>query len=323
MTGTAPIMRIHHHLLLRTIAGFMLTMATFGAIAANTIAPKGYQGFEGKIHSTAAQACAEFDKAGHYTAAGGPAWDDFFKEVRCSYKDSDGAPGEWETHVECPDDSSVEEIDKCVCWGDKVASGNTCVDPDKAKQQGQVTQQPKAANPKASGDCELDKLNGSALRSSVVSQMQRQTDDANRRLIENPRAAAEAVPSIGRGLFTGDYGTLLENLVAQSVERDTCLSKYVRHLSATEQSRTGADGAKGDHPDFRGIPPSLSSLEIDITTADAAAKKRGNEGGKAAYVYIVYERGLCMDTKSGLAVKIPNEAGKAKVKNGLCPESWK
>jgi len=135
MTGTAPIMHIHHHLLLRTIAGFILTMATFAAIAANTVAPTGYKGYQGDIHSSAAQVCAEFNKQGSYTSTGPPAWDDFSKQLVCSYKDEQGYKSTFTNEVQCPDNSSPVSLSKCLCWGEKVASGNTCVDPDAVKQQ--------------------------------------------------------------------------------------------------------------------------------------------------------------------------------------------
>jgi hypothetical protein len=62
--------------------------------------------------------------------------------VICWYKDTDGFPGTWETHVECPDQSSPLTIDKCVCWTDMVAVGGKCGPDDKAAQDGQVPPAP-------------------------------------------------------------------------------------------------------------------------------------------------------------------------------------
>jgi hypothetical protein len=64
----------------RFMLACVLFTASWMAVAGNTVAPKGFQGYEGKIHASAAQACAEFDKGAGYTATGGPTWDDFFKE---------------------------------------------------------------------------------------------------------------------------------------------------------------------------------------------------------------------------------------------------
>lgn len=175
---------------------------------------------------------------------------------------------------------------------------------------------------KPDDSCELDKLKGTALKNKVIALVRQYTAESNAKLTNDPKGSAESVPSVGRGFFTGDYGTLLENLVAQRVAADACLSKYLRHLSATEQSKTGPNGEKGDHPDFEGIN-GLKDLTIDITTADAKATKLATQGGKAKYVYIEYERGLCLNPNTKLAVKIPAGADRSKIKNGVCPKSWK
>jgi hypothetical protein len=181
------------------------------------------------------------------------------------------------------------------------------------------TAAPAAPDEAKPDDCKLDKLKGAALRSQVVSLVRKYTEESNRKLIDDPKGSAESVPSVGRGFFTGDYGTLLENLVAQRVSADACLSKYVAHLTAAQQSKAGPNGEKGDHPDFRGIGKGLEDLQIDITTADAKAKKLASEGGKSNYVYIEYERGLCQDPQTKMAVKIPAGVNRAKIKNGVCP----
>lgn len=183
---------------------------------------------------------------------------------------------------------------------------------------------PEAAQPKdPKDDCKLDKLKGDALRNQVIAQVRQYTAESNQRLINNPKSAAESVPSVGKGFFTGDYGTLLENLVAQRVAADTCLSKYLRHLTATEQSKAGPNGEKGDYPDFQGTAGGLGDLTIDITTAEAKARKLASEGGKSKYVYIEYERGLCLDAHTKMAVKIPKGADRTLIKNGNCPDRWK
>lgn len=181
---------------------------------------------------------------------------------------------------------------------------------------------PPAAADKPDDACELDKLKGTALKNKVIALVRQYTAESNTRLINDPKGSAESAPSVGRGFFTGDYGTLLENLVAQRVAADACLSKYLRHLSATEQSKTGSNGEKGDHPDFEGLN-GLKDLTIDITTADAKATKLATQGGKAKYVYVEYERGLCLNSKTKLAVKIPAGVDRSKIKNGVCPRSWK
>lgn len=183
---------------------------------------------------------------------------------------------------------------------------------------------PKPDDAKPADDCELDKLKDAVLRDKVIALVRQYTAESNTRLTNDPKGSAESVPSvIGRGFFTGDYGTLLENLVAQRVAADACLSKYLRHLTATEQSKAGLNGEKGDHPDFEGLH-GLKDLMIDITTADNKAKKLATQGGKQKYVYIEYERGLCQQGsgRTAAAVKIPAGADRSKIKNGVCPDRW-
>jgi hypothetical protein len=180
---------------------------------------------------------------------------------------------------------------------------------------------PEPAKPDDS--CKLDKLKGAKLRNQVIALVRQYTAEANQRLINDPMGVSATAPNLVRGFFTGDYGTLLENLVAKRVEADACLSKYIKHLSVSEQSKPGPNGEKGDHPDFQGIAGGLDDLTIDITTAEAKARKLATEGGKSKYVYIEYERGLCVDPTTKLATKIPKGANQALIKNGKCPDRWK
>lgn len=219
----------------------------------------------------------------------------------------------------CPENARSEDSgNTCTCESNFEASGGKCV-----ASGDRPAASSRMSDASGSDNCQLDRLKGDALKKGVVTLVQRYTDESNRALINKPKESAESVPSVGKGFFTGDYGTLLENLVAQRVHADTCLSKFVRHLSAAEQSKRAPGGEKGSHPDFQGIGIALRALQIDITTEEEKARKLATDGAKTDYVFIVYERGLCLDAKTRVAVTIPKGADRTKIKNGLCPQNWK
>lgn len=152
-------------------------------------------------------------------------------------------------------------------------------------------------------DCPLDQLSAGKLTAAITSRVQRFVDEANQQLIDNPKQATLESKHSGVGFFDAVYGSIVERLTAQRVKSDKCLSKYLTPLTSTEQSKPGKDGYKGTHPDFRGRGKA-KGLEIDVTTRKEAATKPLRDGGKAAYIFVTYERGLKLDPKSGVAVKI-------------------
>lgn len=150
MSGPHPIKPLHKYLFSKTLASFILTITAWAVTAGNTVAPEGYKGYNGDLHSTVAQACAEFAEVSKYTSSGVPKYqDDGSQSVLCNYKDTDGDPQTFNTTVICPDQSSpVAAPDEvatatCKCWGGRVALGNKCVTAEAAGQQ-----DPSGASPK-------------------------------------------------------------------------------------------------------------------------------------------------------------------------------
>lgn len=154
----------------------------------------------------------------------------------------------------------------------------------------------------ADAPCDLDKLKAPALRQAIVKRVQRFVDEENRRLIEDPKVAAEAAEK-GPPFFNAYYGMVIEGLAANRLAKDACLQKYLVHLPPQEQRKKGADGYTASYPDFEG-QGRAKGLKLDVTTALEAAKKPGRHADKGGYVYILYERGLRLDEKTGLAVKM-------------------
>lgn len=306
---------------MKLIRSLALTALFFTSMAAVAITPLSFAG-----HASPEAACAAWANrpSGNVTAR-----DTGGGHIGCTLKDGDQTFNQESIGTAmCPENSEPVSLRQCKCNEGYAAKGNQCVSGSTAQSESKTqSQAPGSPSPpdKAKDDskCDLDKLKGSALSSAVVKRMQTLTDEENTALIADPAKAGHAVPSVGKGFFTGDYGLLLENLVAKRLERDTCLKKHVVHLSVAEQSRPGPKGEKGHHPDFKGLG-ALSSLLMDITTAQEQDRKLSTDGGKSNYKYLTYTRGLCRDPKTQMAVKIPPGADRSKIKgNGDCPSSWK
>lgn len=156
---------------------------------------------------------------------------------------------------------------------------------------------------KPDNDCALDALNGEKLTSAITALMQRYTDEANAYLIKNPEQATKSTGLSAVGFFTGVYGQIVEQLTANRLSEDKCLSKYLRYLPRQEQSKKGEGNAKGSHPDFEGMG-NATGLKYDITTLPEAQKKPIRDGAKHDYIFILYERGLMLDPKTGSLVKL-------------------
>lgn len=142
-----------HRRSLQALNGFVLAMLLSTATASNTMPPKGY-GYDGKTYSSAAQACGAYARDVQGSVTGSPEYVD--GNVRCAYKDSTGFASKVETiSIECPDESNPSALNQCMCWNDKVASGNRCVPPEGAERQTPLAQEPKAVHkqaPAASAD---------------------------------------------------------------------------------------------------------------------------------------------------------------------------
>jgi hypothetical protein len=160
-----------------------------------------------------------------------------------------------------------------------------------------------SSNTADDADCELDRLAGKDLTDAITNLMERYTLEANQQLINDPKQATEESGHSGLGFFNAVYGSIVERLTAKRVTADTCLSKYLRPLSSTEQSRKGEDNMQGSHPDFEGLGKA-NGLQYDVTTAPQAERKQSQNGAKQNYIFLIYERGLELDPKTRTAVKI-------------------
>jgi hypothetical protein len=319
----------HKHHWLKIITAFVLGFMALTALAATTVAPAGFKGYLGTVHATAAQACNEFYRQGSYSGSA-PAWDDFGKGVRCAYRDKDGDSSSWETQVLCPDQSSPLALDKCSCWGDKVASGNACVD------KGEERSQRPAAKIQAPSDDDctaLAKLKGNALRDELVSRMSVLVQAANAELTRNPASAmspdldpkpdpkvgltakevdwvfggnggyrpapGSAVLHMNDGAFWLLYGHAIERLTNRLLIKEACLGQFVVHVPANKQMVAG--GA----PDFIGTGKAKDvGLQIDVTTGAGADRKMAANAKKRKYQFLTYERGLRVDPATGVAVPV-------------------
>jgi hypothetical protein len=307
---------------LPTLTLTLTLLASMASLYAQQTVPgkKVYSSMKGQV-SNAHEVCAALGGDERPTVVKAQ---DSGTSVSCKVRFKDGFVNEQHTgsiSLECPDNArSVDDHARCECDSGFVASGSACKRPDEAAPSAQAHSAASAAS--ATGNCRFDRLKGAALRSSVVSEIRRLTDESNRALIDAPKQSAQSVgPKVGRGFFTGDYGTIVENMVANRVKRDNCLGKYLRHLTAAEQSKSIA-GEKASYPDFIGQGP-LANLKLDITTREQQGKKLSTDGGKSDYVFIVYERGLCLHPETKLATKIPAGADRSLIKNGICPKRWK
>jgi len=152
--------------------------------------------------------------------------------------------------------------------------------------------------------CDLDAIGDKrALKKRIADRVQGITSKVNEEFAQQP-GKAEIIGdgrfigfAGGTGGWTGKgftktmseaiffivYGRVIEQLTAEEVSRDRCLSKYVRHQSNTEQMK------EGENPDFIGIGRADGAVSIDVTTA-ASALKKSKESIKRTWDFATYER---------------------------------